>query len=719
LAIRTGADGLPLVLFSDAQGLHVGHCNDHLCGTATTVALGTGSAGSLAIGSDGLGIIAYGDKLARCTDLSCSSVTTAALEPIGTVQAVHIGAFGLPIVTGVAGGKIKRAFCNDVSCTTASVFEMDTGASGPVGGVSWASGQDGRPLVSYIETVDSNATIKVFHCPDALCLPPRTLSIASASVMEGAASDSATLTFLATLSEPVPVEVTVDFMTSDGTASGAVDYLPASGTLTFAPGITSRLVSVAVRGDADYEADESLRVVLSNPVNARLGTETATGTIANDDSPPTVRILNAAGVEGNYGSSLLPVTVELSAPSFQEVSVQYATADVSAQAGTDYFAASGTLRIAPGERKATIGLAVKADREREPDEWLTVRLSNPAGAGLAKSNGDVRILDDDSRPWPGADFDGDFKTDILWREAGNARSYVWLMESRGLKARGYTTKDAWSDWQFLAAGDLNGDGRADLLWRNSQTGQLYVWLMDAFQVNDGSGYTASQADLSWKVEGLGDLDGDGRQDIVWRAISGPARGALFVWLMDATRIKDATYLHPIAEDWAIQRIGDFTGDGRADILWRNITPGVPDAGNLYLWVMNGAQVVSGSGYTNSQADFSWRIETTGDLDANGTQDIIWRAVSGPAQGALFVWLMDGRMVRGATYLDPISTDWQIVGTGDFNGDGTADILWRNFGVGAVDRGLLYFWMMNGPRVVAGTGYGVTNADLTWELKAPR
>jgi len=98
---------------------------------------------------------------------------------------------------------------------------------------------------------------------------------------------------------------------------------------------------------------------------------------------------------------------------------------------------------------------------------------------------------------------------------------------------------------------------------------------------------------------------------------------------------------------------------------------------------------------------------------------VWRAVNGAAKGAMFLWLMDGKTIKGATYLDPISTDWQVVGTGDFNGDGKSDILWRNLNPAAPDAGYLYVWLMDGPKVIGGTGYANSHADFTWDVKAPR
>jgi hypothetical protein len=76
--------------------------------------------------------------------------------------------------------------------------------------------------------------------------------------------------------------------------------------------------------------------------------------------------------------------------------------------------------------------------------------------------------------------------------------------------------------------------------------------------------------------------------------------------------------------------------------------------------------------------------------------------------------MDGTTIVGATYLDPISTNWQVQGLADLSGDGKADILWRDAG-----NGNTYVWIMNGASVVAGTGYTDSQADNAWQVMNPR
>jgi hypothetical protein len=106
---------------------------------------------------------------------------------------------------------------------------------------------------------------------------------------------------------------------------------------------------------------------------------------------------NTTLVEGNDGVQTALVTVRLTEPHGNAVSVNYTTADGTAHAGTDYLAASGQLSFARNEIAKTIAVRIPGDRAVEPDEGFTVRLSNPKGAKISRGEGYVTVLDDEPR----------------------------------------------------------------------------------------------------------------------------------------------------------------------------------------------------------------------------------------------------------------------------------------------------------------------------------
>jgi hypothetical protein len=131
--------------------------------------------------------------------------------------------------------------------------------------------------------------------------PAPSLWIDDVSVAEGNAG-TATATFTVALLGVRGQTVTVSYATADGTATTADgDYLAASGTLSFDPGVTTLPVTVTVLGDAKVEANETFTLNLSNPVNAPMGDSQGLGTILNDDVPTTCTSFSISPTSANPG----------------------------------------------------------------------------------------------------------------------------------------------------------------------------------------------------------------------------------------------------------------------------------------------------------------------------------------------------------------------------------------------------------------------------------
>ncbi len=250
-----------------------------------------------------------------------------------------------------------------------------------------------------IVALDSTTTAKWQGLISTAQSATPTLSVAGASKAEGN-SGASNLAFTVTLSKASTTPVTVQYATSNGTATAGQDYTAASGTITFAAGETSKTINVAIAGDATVEGDETLTVTLSNPSGATIGAASATGTITNDDIAPALSIGNVSKAEGNSGTSNLAFTVTLSKASTTPVTVQYATSNGTATAGQDYTAASGTITFAAGETSKTINVAVVGDATAEGDETLTLTLSSPSGATISTASATGTITNDDGTPPP-------------------------------------------------------------------------------------------------------------------------------------------------------------------------------------------------------------------------------------------------------------------------------------------------------------------------------
>jgi uncharacterized repeat protein (TIGR01451 family) len=228
---------------------------------------------------------------------------------------------------------------------------------------------------------------------------PPSLSIADATVTEGN-SGTTDATFVVSLSTVSGAVATVHYETADGTATQPGDYTAATGDLTFNPGETSKSVTVHVKGDTTFEADESFSVALSLPTGAAMDDAAATGTVLNDDSPagPVLSISDASIGEGNAGTVAETFTVSTPVTSSSPITFTYATSDGTATAGSDYTATTAGGTIPAGQSSTTVTVPVRGDTLDEPDETYAVDLSGVSGASVLDGHAVGTIADDDAPP---------------------------------------------------------------------------------------------------------------------------------------------------------------------------------------------------------------------------------------------------------------------------------------------------------------------------------
>jgi uncharacterized repeat protein (TIGR01451 family) len=234
---------------------------------------------------------------------------------------------------------------------------------------------------------------------DTLVAP--TVSVSDVSLLEGNTGTTA-FAFTASLSAPAVVPVTVHWATADGTATSADgDYQPASGTLSFGTGVSTRQITVLVSGDARFEPSETFFVNLSSPQGGGLtiADGQGQGTIGNDDSQPVISVDSPSVAEGNSGTTSLTFTVSLSNPSYQAVSVAFATANGTATAGSDYAATAGSLTFPAGSAASQpVNVTVFGDTALEASETVLLNLSAPVNGTIGTGTGTGTITNDDARP---------------------------------------------------------------------------------------------------------------------------------------------------------------------------------------------------------------------------------------------------------------------------------------------------------------------------------
>ncbi|WP_429002915.1 putative Ig domain-containing protein [Xanthomonas sacchari] len=224
-----------------------------------------------------------------------------------------------------------------------------------------------------------------------------TLSINNVSQNEGNSGTTA-FTFTVSLSQPAGSGgVSFDIATANGTATAGTDYISSSvNGLTIPAGSSSATFTVQVIGDTLNEPNETFYVNVTNPNGATITGGQGVGTINNDDAQPSLSIGDVSVTEGNSGTTTATFPVTLSAASGQTVTVNYATTDGSANAGSDYVAHSGTLTFLPGITTQNVAVTINGDTTVEPDETFTVNLSGASNATIARATATGTILNDDA-----------------------------------------------------------------------------------------------------------------------------------------------------------------------------------------------------------------------------------------------------------------------------------------------------------------------------------
>ncbi len=324
------------------------------------------------------------------------------------------------------------------------------------------------------------------------------------------------------------------------------------------------------------------------------------------------------------------------------------------------------------------------------------------------------------------DFNADGFSDILFRR-NDGTNYAWEMNGRGIVAQGLLP-GVGTNWVVAGIGDFNGDGHADILWRDAAAGANYVWnLSGAF--TGGVMTIVSQGllpsvDNTWQVAGIGDFNGDGKSDILWRRND----GTNYVWHIDGATINGGVVaissqglLPGVDTTWSVAGIGDFNGDGKSDIFWRKTD------GTNYVWHIDGSTINGGVLSIPSQGllpgvDPTWTAVKVGaDYNGDGKGDIFWRRTD----GANYVWHVNGAVITGGVVqiasqglLPTVDTSWTVVGRGDYDGDGKSDVFWRR------NDGTNYLWMIDGATINGGlltiTSQGaIPGVDTSWSTPDPK
>lgn len=207
----------------------------------------------------------------------------------------------------------------------------------------------------------------------------------------------------------------------------------------------------------------------------------------------------------------------------------------------------------------------------------------------------------------------------------------------------------------------------------------------------------------------GDFNGDNKSDIYWRNTS---TGSNHFWYVNGGTLTGGGDPPTVSTTLAVVGIGDFNGDGKADILWRNTS-----TGEIFVWFMNGSTLTGGVTLL-TVANANVIVAGVGDFNADGFADILWRNTT---TGENFIWFCNASgFSSGGQVITVSGAGLSVAGVADFNNDGKADIFWRNSNTGEN-----FIWLMNGatlttgvqlPSITGQTPYtGDFNGDGTFDI----
>ena len=325
-----------------------------------------------------------------------------------------------------------------------------------------------------------------------------------------------------------------------------------------------------------------------------------------------------------------------------------------------------------------------------------------------------------------SDLTGDGSSDILWRNGATGEFGWWDMDHGNA-----TWKDAGMvplDWRLAGTGDYDRDGIADILWNREgpeeqisaippntrSTDHLAWWDMGggaAGTYRDLGDYTDHVNALFGRTfftfyadppaqDGL-DFNGDGRGDVLLvTGRNGSDWTGVEIWLLDAAG--QPTRTTPTSWGWNWAAAGDVTGDGTADMLWRQGYYGVG------LWSFQGGAPVAWTDLGSTDISPGYAVIGTADVTGDGGQDVIWW---NPLIRDIGVWdidVHDGTPAARWIDLGILGGAWAFADAGDYDGDGTEDLLFRDATTGEVG-----YWSMKAGAIAAWHSLGTPPAE--WQL----
>jgi FG-GAP-like repeat/IPT/TIG domain len=409
----------------------------------------------------------------------------------------------------------------------------------------------------------------------------------------------------------------------------AVDLTPVVSGLNVSTGLTAGGTSVTISG-VNFSGGAGQTQVL-------FGTTPATSlTVNSDGSITALAPAHAAGtvdvtVQSPYGTSAV-------------------TAADRFTFGQSTVHAQGLVGVAPATGQWWVSTSTGASFTAAP--WATW------STGVSWVDGQT------------GDFNGDGKTDIIARIQQSGQWWVGLSNgSSGFTTQLWGTWNPAINWSDVRVGDFNGDGKADLAGFDPATGNWWVSLSTGSSFTSPALWTTWASAVPWVNVFVGDLNGDGKADVI-----GQEYGQWWANVSSGTSFQPTLWgawapPNPGALDWVDVHLADLNGDGRADVIGRYL-----ETGQWWVSLSGKTGFVSTSLWTTWSTAVTWVNVQLGDFNGDGKADLVGQVKE---SGQWWVGLSTGTSFTNALWATwSTAVTWVDVQVGDFNGDGKDDITGR-------------------------------------------
>jgi peptidyl-Asp metalloendopeptidase len=301
------------------------------------------------------------------------------------------------------------------------------------------------------------------------------------------------------------------------------------------------------------------------------------------------------------------------------------------------------------------------------------------------------------------DYNDDGKTDLFWRHAGGSPGIVFTSFMNGTATSGgrWITQEADPIWNAYPAYSWIGGSPSDMYWvggHGPTRATITKYVLDGYGVAD-RGNVNSDAVIAGFIHYV--ENGVNHTQELFAGSDTP--GGPVILYTDPNNPP----VHTQPAGWELAAIADVDGNLRSDYLFRHSTDG-----RCFVALVDNLpnQLLPTTGVFHSEPNLQWQIVATGDVDGDGRADLIWRNT---ADGRIWTMLMNGSTwTPGAVVWTEPDPHWVLKGTGDFNGDGRADLLFRND-----VNGIVFVVLLDG-NAVAGAAIAHYEPDLHWRLVGP-